>query len=73
MTPLDQQPGGVPYLLEDLRDHALGTLGVHQHAVDQSVERRAMPALQFRQGGRVTSCNTVQEHLVGNRDEHKSP
>ncbi len=73
MTPLDQQPRGVPYLLEDLRDHALGTIGVHQHAVDQSVERGTMPALQLRQGGRVTSCHSVQEHLVGEWAEHKSP
>jgi hypothetical protein len=32
-----------------------------------------VPALQLCQSRRVTSCNSVQEDLVGEWAEHKSP
>src|SRR6266850_7198242 len=64
-VPLAQQRRGVPDLLEDLLYQSFRTLGIHQDAVHQRIERWEITPLQLDQGRRVTPCHAVYEYRVG--------
>jgi len=65
-VPLAHQLRGVPRLLEDFRDEAIGAFGVHQDAVRQRIERGAVTPLQLDQGRRVAPRHAAHERRIGN-------
>ena len=64
-VPLTQQLRGVPHLLEDFGDQSIGAIGIHQDAVDQGIERRAVAPLQLDQGCRVTPRHAAYQRRIG--------
>ena len=68
-VPFAQQLCSVPRLLKDFGDESIGAFGVHQDAIDQGIERRAVAPLQLDQRRRVTPRHTAHQRRIGNGDE----